>query len=151
MNFLIQALLIAVLAAMLWLLIKVIRCFKCSKYTVTITLAANGVNDVDNTIPLPGTAIATAVIRQDGVPIPGAVFDADPSWVVNDPTIISFSQTSVQTGLVTALAAGVTTLDVDGAYQGNPVHGTATVTVTSTPAGFDVDIQWTNNPAVARK
>lgn len=148
MNFLIQLMVLAVLAAMLWLLIKVIRCVQCNRFTVVINLT--GVEVVDNTIVLPGTAIATAVITNNGVPIdPPAVFDADPQWVVNDPTIISFSATGVQTGLVTALAAGQTTLDVDGFYQGIPVHGTALVTVTGQPNNFAVDITWQNNPNVA--
>jgi hypothetical protein len=105
---------------------------------------------VDNTIPLPGTSVATAVITNNGTPVDGAVFDADPSWIVNDPTIISFSQTGVQTGLVTALAAGQTTLDVDGFYQGVAVHGSALVTVTGTVNNFAVDITWQNNPNVNR-
>lgn len=146
MNFLIQLLVLAVLAAILWLVIKVIKCVQCNKFGITVTLTTNGVNDVDNTIPLPGTATADAVITNNGTPIPGAVFDADPQWVVNDPSIISFAQTSIQTGLVTALAAGQTTLDVDGLYQGVAVHGTALVTVTGTANNFAVDIQWTNNP-----
>jgi len=151
MDFLIQLLLIAVLSAILWLLIKAIKCFPCNKFGVAVYLT-NGVNDVsDNTIPLPGTAIATAVITNNGAPIDDAVFDADPQWVVNDPSIISFSQTSIQTGLVTALAAGQTTLDVDGVYLGNSVHGSALVTVTGTANNFAVDIQWTNGPAAARK
>ena len=70
-----------------------------------------------------------------------------PSWgSLMTISIISFQAQGVQQGLVTALAAGVTTLDVDGMYLGNSVHGSAVVTVTSTPAGFDVDIQWTNPP-----
>lgn len=149
MDFLIKLLVVAALALIIWFLVKVIRCVKCSTYSVSIYLSTSGVINVDNTIPLPGSANANAVIRQNGTPVPNAVFDSDPSWVINDPTIISFAQTGVQTGLVTALAAGQTTLDVDGQYLGNSVHGTALVTVTATAAGFDVDIQWTNNPSVA--
>lgn len=149
MSFLIQLMILAVLSAMLWLLIKVIHCFRCKRFGVSINLI--GVAIVDNTIPFPGTAIATAVITNNGVPVDGAVFDGDPSWVVNDPSIISFLQTGVQTGLVTALAAGQTTLDVDGLYLGNVVHGSALVTVTGTVNNFAVDITWQNNPtAVSR-
>lgn len=149
MNFLIELLIVAVLLAMLWLLIKVIKCFHCNRFAVSVSLI--GVSTVDNTIPLPGTAVATAVITNNGTPVDGAVFDADPSWTVNDPSIISFSQTSIQTGLVTALAAGQTTLDVDGSYLGNPVHGSALVTVTGTVNNFAVDIQWTNNQGTAAR
>lgn len=154
LDIIMQLLFIGVLFVLLLLLIKALCCFPCrSRYSVSLVLISNGVINVDNTIPLPGSSVAAAVIMQNGTPIGGAVFDADPNWVINDPSIISFSQTSIQTGLVTALAAGVTTLDVDGAYLGNAVHGTAIVTVTSTPQGFSVDIQWTNNPSLgaARK
>lgn len=152
MDFLIEILIVFVLLAMLWLLVKVIRCFNCDNFQVRIKLSTNdGVFIVDNTIPFPGSAVATAVITNNGTPVDGAVFDADPTWAVNDPTIISFSQTGVMTGLVTALAAGVTTLDVDGAYLGNAVHGAAIVTVTGTANNFAVDIQWANTPSIAKK
>lgn len=137
-------------AGLMWLVtLRLLFCSPCGAkdFSVFIRFSqCSGVSTVDNTIPLPGSSVATAVIRQAGVPVPGAVFDADPIWAVGDQTIITFQPTGVQTGLVTAVAAGTSSLSVSGTYLGNAVSGQAVVTVTAVVGGFDVDIQWANNP-----
>ncbi len=155
MDFLMQLFFTGVLFTLILVLVKIFLCIPCRYckcFAVSIRFNSNGVSAVDTTIPLPGSQTANAVITENGVPIdPPAVFDADPTWTGFDASIISVTQTSVQTVLVTALALGQTTLTVDGLYQGNAVHGEAVVTVTQGPSGFAVDIQWVATPGVSRR
>lgn len=104
-----------------------------------------GENQVsDTSIPTNANATATAAIVDSvGSPVPGAVFDAAPSWSISDPSIAALGALSGQTAVVNGVAAGSTTLSVGGTYLGNVLTAQATVTVTGVaPGDFHVNITW---------
>ena len=103
----------------------------------------------DTSIPTNGTATATAVITNNNVAVPGAIFDSEPSWSIADGSIASLSGNDLMSVVVTGLAAGVTTLSVSSTYLGNAVAGVAQVTITAVADSFAVDIQWAATPSTA--
>lgn len=144
---LVAVFLISASALCIAMLVRMARC----KPAIFIRFRSTTVSDT--TFPINTSETATAVIVDaQSVAVPGATFDAAPSWSFSDPSICIIDATSGQTATLTGRATGSGNLDVVGVYLGNTITGQALVTVTATPGGFGVTIQWqVPAPVVAKK